>query len=374
MPVISVKKVPDYDENAVYEAVCAHFAALGVERDLRPGMRILIKPNLLSGDKPEKAVTTHHTVVSAVVRWLKERGMTAITVADSSSGIYTEEHMRSVYHLSGLDKPDLVPYLNHDFTFRAVETPPGFTVRAFNLITPAADADYIINLAKLKTHSMTTMSAGVKNLFGTIPGLQKPDMHYRYPNLADFTHMLCELALTVKPAVTLLDAVVSMEGNGPGGGTPKKTGLTLASRDPFALDAAAARFMGLDPDTVPHLMAARKLGVLPDELAFTGDELAPCPVPFVMPDAVQSVTFADMFPAFIRGPAVKLANALLRSYPSVDRAKCVGCGKCAESCPQHIITVTGGKASMPRRGCISCFCCQEMCRFGAISAKRVLKM
>lgn len=373
MSVVNVIKVPSYDEEAVYAAVSRHFEALGVEKDLNPLMMVLLKPNLLYGKKPEAGVTTNPAVLKAVIRWLRERDITNIVVADSSGGLFTAEYMKSVYGASGLRVPGIQEYLNDDFTYKRVETREGFTVRSFNLITPVTDADYIINLPKLKTHAMTTVSAGVKNLFGTIPGLQKPDMHRRYPELDQFVHMLCELCETVRPNVTLLDAIDSMEGNGPGGGTVRHTGVTMCSRSPYALDIEAVTFMGLDPAEMPHLKAAKEMGLWPDQVEVTGDKLVPCSPAFRLPDTRRSTGFDDAVPKLLRKPAERIMDALLRSYPNVDKSKCVGCGKCAESCPQKIIRVENRKASMPRRGCISCFCCQEMCPVHAIGVKRGLK-
>ena len=373
MSVVHAVKVPSYDPELVYSAVCRHFEALGVEKDLRPQTRVLLKPNLLYGKKPEAAVTTNPAILKAVIRWLTERGFTNIVVADSSGGLFNAEYMRGVYAASGLNIPGVQEYLNRDFTFGTRNTPPGCAVRSFNLITPVLEADYIINLPKLKTHAMTTVSAGVKNLFGTIPGLQKPDMHRRYPELAGFARMLCELEMTVKPDVTFLDAIDSMEGNGPGGGTVRHTGMTFASRDVFALDVAAVEFMGLDPLEIPHLKAARELGLYPERVEVTGDKPAPCSPAFRLPDAVKSTGFDDAVPKFLRKPTEKVLDALLRSYPHVDKSKCVGCGKCAESCPRKIIKIVDKKASMPRKDCISCFCCQEMCPVHAISVKRGLR-
>ena len=373
MSVVNAVLTPSYEEGAVYEAVSKHFEALEVERELAPGMKVLLKPNLLYGKKPEAGVTTNPAVIRAVIRWLTERGHTRIVVAESSGGLYTAEYMRGVYGASGLRTPGIEEYLNRDFTFKAVPTREGFHTRVFNLITPVTEADYIINLPKLKTHAMTTVSCGVKNLFGTIPGLQKPDMHRRYPNTGDFVHMLCELCETVKPSLTLLDAVDSMEGNGPGGGTVRHTGLTLCSRDVYALDVTAVRFMGLEPDDMPHLRAAREMCLLPEKIDVTGDGIRPCSPAFRLPDAVKSTGFDDAVPKLLRKPAEFVMDRLLRSYPHVDKSKCVGCGKCAESCPQKIIKITDKKAGMPRQNCISCFCCQEMCPVHAISVRRGLR-
>lgn len=373
MSVVSVVNTPDYNIDTVYDAICQHFERLSVADKLSPDMRVLIKPNLLYAKKPEFAVTTHFSLLLSVIRRLKELGITNITVADSSGGLYTAEHMRSVYNSCGLNIDGIKEYLNQDFSFGARQTPEGFTVRSFNLITPVLNADYIINMPKLKTHAMTTVSCGVKNLFGTIPGLQKPDMHCRFPVLSDFVHMLCELEETVKPDLTILDAVDSMEGNGPGGGTVKHTGITLASTDVYALDTTAVRFMGLAPDSIPHLIAARDMGLIPESIELCGDKLVPCDPPFKLPDTTKSTDFSASVPKFLQKPVSKILSGLLRSFPKVDTSKCIGCGRCAESCPQHIITVSNKKASMPKKGCISCFCCQEMCPVHAISAKRGLK-
>ncbi len=373
MSTVSAVSTPSYQYETVYAAVCRHFEALDVASDLKPGMRVVLKPNLLYGKKPEAGVTTNPAILKAVIRWLTERGQTNIAVAESSGGLFNAEYMKGVYQASGYRVPGIQEYLNQDFTFGRRPTAEGFTTRAFNLITPILEADYIINLPKLKTHAMTTVSIGVKNLFGTIPGLQKPDMHRRYPETRDFVRMLCELCETVRPNVTLLDAVDSMEGNGPGGGTVKHTGLTLCARDVYALDVTAVRFMGLDPAGIPHLQAAREMGLLPGSIDLTGDEFIPCSPAFRLPDTRKSTGFDDSVPKLLRKPAEFVMDRLLRSYPDVDRSKCVGCGRCAESCPQKIIRVENKKASMPRRGCISCFCCQEMCPVHAISVKRGLR-
>ncbi len=373
MPRVNLLNTPSYSEEDIYSAVSRQFEALEVEKDLNPMMMVLLKPNLLYGRKPEAGITTHPSILRAVIRWLRERDITNIVVAESSGGLFTAEYMKGVYSLSGLKTPGIEEYLNRDFTFRSVPTKEGFSVKSFNLITPVTEADYIINLPKLKTHAMTTVSIGVKNLFGTIPGLQKPDMHRRYPKTGDFVRMLCELCETVRPSLTLLDAVDSMEGNGPGGGTVRHTGVTLCSKNVYALDAAAVRFMGLDPEEIPHLRAARAMGLYPEEVELTGDALVPCSPAFKLPDAIKSAGFDDSVPGFLRKPVEKIMDALLRSYPRVDRSKCVGCGKCAESCPRKIIKIENKKAGMPRKDCISCFCCQEMCPVHAISVKRGLR-
>jgi len=372
MTDVFVRLTPDYDGERLYRAVSEFFERTGAQKDILPGARVLLKPNLLSAHRPEACVTTRPELVSAVLRRLDELGVKDAAVADSPGGPYLKANLKSIYSACGYLRPELEPRLNYDLSYRGVHSALECGVPIFNIISPVLDADFVIDLAKLKTHSMTTVSASVKNLFGVTPGLQKADLHRRFPDVSAFCRMLCALAVTVKPYMAILDAVDSMEGNGPNGGTPKHTGLLLASRDLFALDSEAVRFTGIPAAKVPLLTEAEKLGLLGPQPRLSGDPLVPCDPPFVLPDTIRSTTFADSIPAPVRRLSTAVVDRATRSYPRVDRSVCVGCGKCAESCPKHIITLRKGKASMPRRGCISCFCCQELCPMHAISARRLL--
>ena len=153
-----------------------------------------------------------------------------ITIAESSGGLYNAEAMKHVYHVCGMDALSPEAELNMDFSAQTVNCPSGFKNHSFHLITPIVEADYIINICKLKTHAMTGYSGGIKNLFGTIPGLEKPQMHYRWPEIEDFSNMLLELAQTVAPQLTVIDAIDAMEGNGPTGGTSHPLHMLLAAR------------------------------------------------------------------------------------------------------------------------------------------------
>ena len=233
-------------------------------------------------------------------------------------------------------------------------------------------ADYIINICKLKTHAMTGYSGGIKNLFGTIPGLEKPQMHYRWPEIEDFSRMLVELAETVNPNLTIIDAIDAMEGNGPTGGTSHPLNLLLASRDIWTQDYFAAGLMGLDPMEIVMIRQAVEKGLAkPDELKLVGAPVPEGLTPFKKPDSI-SLDFTGNVPGFLRKPFVFVASRLLKSYPQVNPKLCVGCGKCAESCPAGIIRIENKKAKFRKKGCISCFCCQEMCPKKAIYVRKAL--
>lgn len=371
-PVVSVQRAENYEEAVVQKAVDAHFSALHLSDELSPDTKVLIKPNLLSAKKPQQAATTHPMLIHCIIRALRSIGVTKITVADSSGGPYVAANLKSVYSACGYRMLEGEAELNMNTEWREVETKEGFVTRRFNLIEPVCAADYIINVAKLKTHSLTGLSGGIKNLFGCIPGLQKPEFHYRFPEIEGFSGMLLELAQTVKPNVTFVDAVVAMEGDGPNMGTPKEFGYTFASHNVFAQDFVLANAIGIEPEKVVMLRLAKERGLCdPDKVQLVGDELVKGR--FQLPESITN-DYLSGIPRFMRGPVGVAAKALLKPVPRILTERCVGCGKCAESCPQHIIHVQDGKAQIGSRSeCISCFCCQEMCPAHAIAVRRRLK-
>lgn len=364
--------VPSYEEDLIYPAVVKAMDALSAADDLRPGMKVVIKPNLIMAKDPSFPAVTHPLVIKAVARYLSEHGIDDITLAESSGGPYTPEYMKNIYQACGMKQLEPPVKLNLDCSAQTVGCPSGFMNHSFHLITPICEADYIINICKLKTHAMTGYSGGIKNLFGTIPGLEKPQLHYRFPDPEDFSRMLLELAQTVKPQLTFIDAIDAMEGNGPTGGTSHPMHLLFASRDLFTQDVFAAELMGMKPDDIVMLRQALSMGLArPEEIQLSGDPVPENLTPFRMPDT-KSLDFTDHLPPLLRRPFRLIAGRLLKSYPQLDADRCIGCGKCAESCPSHIIQIKDKKARFKKRGCISCFCCQEMCPMKAISVKKAL--
>ena len=364
--------VSEYDETLIYQAIDNILTGMNILSDLTPDMKIVLKPNLVMAKKPDVPVTTHPMVVKAVARWLYEHDRRHITIAESSGGPYTSEHMKNVYQICGMY--DAAPYadLNMNFGFQSVHTPEGFVNGSFNLILPVIDADYIINLPKLKTHAMTGYSGGIKNLFGCVPGLQKPQLHYRFPDIENFSNMLLALALTVRPQITILDAIDAMEGNGPTGGTSHPLHLLLASRDMYTQDAFAAQLMGLHPSDIVMLRQAKERGLIhTEQMELIGDAVPQDLTPFLKPDTAD-LDFSSKVPSFLQKPFSAVMKRVLKSYPKLEPEKCIGCGKCAESCPAHIITIKDKKARFHRKGCISCFCCQEMCPMKAIAVKKAI--
>ena len=373
----TLQSVPEYKEDLIYPALCRSFAALGIEKDMRADLKVVIKPNLIMAKKPEYPVTTHPLVIKGVVRWLNDQGVTDITLAESSGGLYNAEYMKNIYSTCGMRQLEPQVKLNMDFSARTVNCPQGFANHSFHIITPIVQADYVINICKLKTHAMTGYSGGIKNLFGVIPGLEKPQLHYRWPQLSDFSRMLLELAQTVNPQLTIIDAIDAMEGNGPTGGTSHPLYMLLAARDFYTQDYFAATLMGIDPMKIEMIRQAAEVGLArPDEITLVGDAVPENLTPFQMPDT-KKLDFTGNVPGFLKKSFLFFAERLMKSYPQLNRDVCVGCGKCAESCPAHVIKVENGKAKSGKglyfllllSGNVSCksdFCKKSALKFIAV--------
>ena len=365
---VSVVPCGDYMPDTVERALTGVLQPLGGLDWVKPGMRVAVKANLVTFMKPESAATTHPQLLETLCRMLTERGA-EVVVGDSPGGPWNAAAVNMVYNATGVRAVEKTgAKLNSDFSQREVDFPEGKLCRKFPYTTWLDDADAVIDFCKLKTHAMAGMSCAVKNLFGVIPGTRKPEFHYLYPQIENFSDMLIDLNLYVRPRLTIVDAVTCMEGNGPTQGTPRHMGALLASESSFCADLLCAHLIGLEPEGCPTVAAAAARGLCParwEELTIHGDVL-----PFLQPD-FEKMPLRGGVEFFGQNKLVlSFLNRCFGAYPKVDGKKCVGCGKCADTCPMHTIRIRGGRAVIDRGSCIRCFCCQEFCPKGAISVGR----
>ena len=378
---VFVRRCENYNEENLYLVLKESFDALGIDRAMFDGKKVLLKPNLVMAKNPDAAATTHPAFAKAAARLALELGAASVMLADSPGGPFNEKYVSVVYSTCGMKNAakDGLFVLNEDFGFSEVHT-TGVKLKTLNVINAFLQADVVLDLCRLKTQSLTGMSCAVKNLFGVVPGVEKFQMHSNFPEITNFSEMLVDLAEYVtqtKDFVAVCDAVISMEGNGPSHGIPKKTGMILVSKSPFSLDVIGERIMNgaesNDTAAVRYLDIAAGRGIVPrnwQDIAVLGDTDYEV-FDFVPPDTGAGYLLKNL-PNFLGG---KLAD-MFSARPVINEKKCVGCGRCADSCPRKTIRLgrrgeKGRKiAIILRDNCIKCYCCQELCPIGAVDTKQ----
>ena len=299
---------------------------------------------------------------------MKEAGGTPVICDSPGGALHKEAVLRSLYEKTGMAAAAAAAgaELSMDSSTRTVSLPEGKVLRQAEIITPVAEADGVIDLCKMKTHVLMSMTGAVKNLFGVIPGLSKVGYHATHPDHATFADVLLDLTGYVKPRLSLMDGILAMEGDGPGSsGTPRQAGLLLAAANPLALDTAAGAIMNLPRQDNPVLLAAERRGLTPcrmedvELIGGTVEELRMADYKF--PASTKSNLMDFLGP--LARPAERLCKKALSQTPRIDGAKCVGCGICAKSCPGQAIAMTapGKKARISQNACIHCYCCHELC-------------
>jgi len=358
---VAVIKCDSYDVFEVTQSLNRALELLGGIDAFLPASTsgsILLKPNLLAGEPPEKAVTTHPSVMQAIASILLQKGR-KVEMGDSPGlGAPLKTAIKS-----GLQPVYDLGVLPADFeTVVEMGSSDGRVSRRLPTAAAVAGADIIVSCAKLKTHALQLYTGGVKNLYGCLVGLNKAKQHFRYPDRDVFADFLLDIYTTVMPGLTIIDGIMAMEGNGPRTGTPRKAGVLIVSGNALAADLAALQVIGFSPNKIPIFRAAKKRNLRPfsvDEVQWLGDSLADVQIQGFKPAVTTRVSFG---PPFLQKP---LRNLLI-AYPEIAAAQCQSCGACVKICPAKALKMIDGHVHFSRSKCITCYCCHEACTYGAI--------
>jgi len=364
---VALVRCDDYDEARVYDAVGRGLALLGgVERFANARERILLKVNLIAGAAPDRAVTTHPSVLKAAARHFQRTG--AMVSYGDSPGVVRPETAARKAGMAAVAR-DLAMDLADFNTGKTVSFPEGLLVKQFTVAQGVLDSDGLVSLPKLKTHVLTRMTGAVKNQFGCIPGLLKGEFHARLVEVEPFAQMLVDLTRFLRPRLYIMDAIVAMEGNGPRGGEPRPMSVLFFSEDPVALDAIACRMMALDPALVPTVRWGAEMGLgMHANVDILGDPLES----FIAPDFIVNRKKTPIIHS-MNGPLARLLRHSLVPRPVIDASRCTRCGTCVKVCPARPKAVgfrqrtETAAPSYDYSVCLRCYCCQEMCPDSAIS-------
>lgn len=372
MSKVALVRCESYEIGTVKAAMKKGFDLLGgAGRFARHGEKILLKVNLLLGEPPERCVTTHPAVLIAAGELLKQTGA-RIFYGDSPSFSSTQAAARKAGMTAAAKEAGIE--LADFGKGEPVSFAGGRQNKNFVISKPVLESDGVISLPKLKTHAFQKFTGCIKNQFGCVPGILKAEFHVKLPNANDFAKMLVDLDCLVRPRLYIMDGVYAMEGNGPSGGTPRKTGLLLFSADPVALDATACRLLNCDPALVPTTKFGQEAGrgtYEPDKIELLGDGFSS----FKTEDF--AIDRSPVRPYRNRG-LMKFLSPFVLPKPVIDNKKCSRCGGCVQMCPVNpkAVTWTDGDTSKPPahdyQRCIRCFCCQEVCPEKAITVRKPL--
>jgi uncharacterized protein (DUF362 family)/Pyruvate/2-oxoacid:ferredoxin oxidoreductase delta subunit len=358
----------DYELEKVRAAVKQGLNLLGgAAQFVHPGEKILIKPNLLVGESPDRVISPHPMVFQAVLEEFKACGA-QLTFGDSPGFGSCQAAARNAGLLPVADALE-IPVADFQ-NGETVSFHEGKFIKQFTLAKGVLEADGLISLAKMKAHALTRITGSIKNQFGCIPGVLKAEFHSKLPSAGAFSKMLVDLNLYIKPRLYIMDGIIAMEGNGPRNGDPRPMHVLLFSTDPVALDAAVCKMVNLDEDLVDPIVYGNEFGLGSSKnIEYVGEPVER----FITPDFVvnrsRGSTTTDL--GF-------LTSSFVRNYitprPVIHAELCTKCGRCVKVCPAEpkALRWANGKEKPPvydYSHCIRCYCCQELCPHEAITVQ-----
>lgn len=369
MSTVVIKECGDYQLTQLMEKINAGMEELGGwEKFVRPGMKVLLKVNLIGPKTSDTASVTHSEFVRAVTRILKERECT-VWIGDSSggaiAGIAPTARSFGVAGLEQVAEEEGAEIKNFDREGVVAVTPNSGIVDQMYLAKPMFDADLVINLPKLKTHTAGIYTGAVKNLYGCIPGLKKAEFHKLAPDPKDLGQVIADLHDHMEVGLHIMDGITAMEGEGPTAGDVYLAKKILISTDPLALDTVGAKMIGLDVADIPILLTAKERGLGESDLtqiSLQGD--------YSTPPELKDFRLPKRFGSKKKQNYKALTRVIdfLKTRPRINLKNCKHCNMCVESCPVEAIEKSSKQINY--EACIECMCCHELCMYQAVELKK----
>jgi len=368
MSKVIVQECKNYELENVIEKINSAVEILGGwDKYVKPQDKVLLKVNLIGPLTSDTAAVTHSEFVRAMVRILKDRNC-EVWIGDSSGGaIAGIAPTAQGFKVSGYEKvaeEEGAKIKNFDREGVVAVQPESRCEETMYIAKPMFDADVVINLPKLKTHSAQIFSGAVKNVFGCIPGLRKAKYHKMAPDSSSFGEIICDIHRATKIQLHIMDGILAMQGEGPTAGTVYQANKIIVSEDPLALDAVAAKMVGMDIENIPILETARRRNLgesFIKNIIVAGD--------------YEQIPRLDSFklPKRFRGAKKRYSKVLVKvidffnTRPEINPDKCKKCNMCVESCPVQAIDKE--TKNIDYNACIECMCCHELCMFKAVELK-----
>ena len=363
-PIVSCLHCPEYNVDTIIPLLEeSYHVTQGPDLE---GKSILLKPNILFDEDPNRAVTTHPVFIEAVIRFLQNRKAAKIYLGDSpalhapsfkprKSGIY------EVCEKTGVE------WVYFGKKSASLSLPSGKAP----VTSIVHEVDYFFTLPKLKTHELMGYTGAIKNTFGLIPHIHKAKQHAFYRSSRTLASFLVDLNECILPDYIFMDAIVAMEGPGPGNGRPFPLHFLLCSTNPLALDVVASKIIGYNPldiETNTEGLKRKKWLVSIDDIVVHG-----CNIEQIICNdftLIPKISLLKMSMDIILRRIPLLRR--LERRPVFFRERCSGCKACVDICPVQALRVHSKnqkKIMISNNKCIHCFCCHEICPNSAIEIK-----
>ncbi len=373
MGKVIVQECTNYEVETVMEKINAAVDILGGwDKFVKPQDKVLLKVNLIGPKTSDSAAVTHSEFVRAMVRILKSKNCN-VWIGDSSGGaIAGIAPTAQGFKVAGYEKvaqEEGAQIKNFDREGVMAVQPESRCEETMYIAKPMFDADVVINLPKLKTHSAQIFSGAVKNVFGCIPGLRKALYHKMAPDPSDFGQIICDIHKATKINLHIMDGILAMQGEGPTAGSVYHSGKVLISEDPLALDVVAAKMVGMKVEDIPILETARKRNLGEsrlEKITLAGDlNQIPRLENFKLPKRFRETKKRN-------SKALVKVIEFFNTHPRINLNKCKKCNMCVESCPVQAIDKETKRINYDI--CIECMCCHELCLFKAVELKNNNRM
>lgn len=365
-----IAKCHDYDSKKIYDCLHEYFQLMGgIKNHIKPGIKVLVKPNMCSGHSPENAVTTHPILLEQIVNILMEQGAD-VTIGDNPIGQVEKKLLEKIWDVTGFNE-----VIKKTGCRKSVLDNQGFEKFCFSLkgkhlqyliSKECLEADIVFNVPKFKTHTLMGFTGAIKNMLGIVPGRSKVQMHSFAPTSEDFSKVLVEVFSHRVPEYTVMDAIDGIEGDGPTTrGIKRKIGFLMISNDAVLVDATCTRLIGQKIDSILTNRDAQIRGLgftKASQIYYQGDDSLS---DFTIPDFKMPTSFGYKNEKVIQRQ-FDIAKLTIR----IDKKKCVKCMRCKDICPMDAIYKIDDFIALDKNKCIQCMCCLEICPEGAIEVSK----
>ncbi len=345
MEKVVIVKCKSYNQKEVDRAITKLLNLLDFGVDEYKNKKVLIKPNVVGlFDENQEAIITNINIVKSIAKrfdnsLIGESSFTNTEIALRKTGYF------GLKNIVVLEEKKLIKINDKNAKI----------LKSFYLPEIVKKADLIVNVPKMKTHTLTKMTGAIKNLYGCIPGGLKQVYHKKAKGDEQFSNLLLDIYQNIKPGLNIMDAVVCMEGEGPTSGKPRKVGFLIASRNAVALDITSSRIMGYNPKEILAIKEAEKrFGKLSIK---------------VVGEKIKNLHFKK--PLSYKKKAVKaMLKELVEEKIVCDTKKCSKCASCFKHCPVKAISMNPFP-EIDTGKCIRCFCCIEVCPTNAMHLEKL---